>query len=774
MSLLSRYCESGDPADFAAIVTAFGVLVYAECRRVTRNAHDAEDAAQLTFLAFAIELRSGTVIRSPLAWLQQVSKRQALKIVRSRGRRKRREDAARVPLEVAESSSDTVNSDQMLTSVVVRDAIDALPDRYRLPIVLHYFGGMSLEAIATELKISRTAAGTRLHRARKALAKRLDARGLSFDAGTLSTVMAAIIPASVIANLIRSSSIASEHAPVMLAHHVGALMKVSSQITAPRLVALLMISLSASGTAMGWRQILTAIDQVGSKKLLPMFDRFFAPAPYVPSLPRISTPIVSASTPSAFPGQVPEVDFANLFDPPRVELAAHRTEPLNLRESTSESEWASTSNRSPSTFVSSLQKLASPAFELPKPYSRSSSDWSKPPLSARTFPFSSYASDNAFPSSVGSRDSVSTPRLDIASKRGESAGLLQSGGLVQTEALIVGHGGRGSYDLTGGRLEVGSLAVGLDRGSEGVLRVAGGELRITNSLAPTIIGGQGIGQLLLGSENGPGRMLVSGGRDSQFIIRATPEARGEVRGWGEISSRGTLVNNGRVVADGHGQQRELDLSSFDDVTNTIENPKGGKNGWYAQNGGVVVLPPIKVQPGTHSYNWGESRADTKIDLVNSVQVRLVDQRTTGRLSISLISTDYAPVNLPVGSAVYSLWSFNAAQYTASSADLTVVYDSTAASSLTYHAVALQLLTFTNGSWNTAHRLVLDTDSNILSGSVYGSFSYFAVAGLKSTVVAANNAGDVHYIQPVIIVPEPTSAAVLMTASLLLHRRRRGD
>src|SRR5262245_50626356 len=93
--LIETYRRSGRPEDFELIVRRFAALVLSECRRVTGNAHDAEDASQLAFLSLAMEIKSGTKIRRVGPWLSRVSRRQALKIVRSRGRRKRREDAAR-------------------------------------------------------------------------------------------------------------------------------------------------------------------------------------------------------------------------------------------------------------------------------------------------------------------------------------------------------------------------------------------------------------------------------------------------------------------------------------------------------------------------------------------------------------------------------------------------------------------------------------------------------------------------------------------------------
>src|SRR5256885_14615594 len=93
--LIELYRRTGRPQDFEQIVRRFSAMVLSESRRVTGNGHDAEDASQLAFLAPAIEIRSGTNIRRVGPWLQRVAKRKAMKIVRSRGRRKRRDDAAR-------------------------------------------------------------------------------------------------------------------------------------------------------------------------------------------------------------------------------------------------------------------------------------------------------------------------------------------------------------------------------------------------------------------------------------------------------------------------------------------------------------------------------------------------------------------------------------------------------------------------------------------------------------------------------------------------------
>lgn len=204
--LLGNYARTGSAADFEQIVRRFAPIVFSECRRVTRNPHDAEDAAQLTFLALAMELKVGKTINYPSAWLQRVAKHQAIKIVRSRGRRQKREDAVRredleLPNEIA--------LDAEHNSGVIRDEIDHLPDRYRLPLVLHYFGSMSLESIAGELKIGKQTVGTRLHRARKMLATKLSAHGIQLDAPVLATALSIVVPAAVVETIVRAATFPS-------------------------------------------------------------------------------------------------------------------------------------------------------------------------------------------------------------------------------------------------------------------------------------------------------------------------------------------------------------------------------------------------------------------------------------------------------------------------------------------------------------------------------------------------------------------------------------
>src|ERR1700732_799531 len=51
--LLARFVAARDEASFAALLRRHGPMVLGVCRRLVRDAHDAEDAFQATFLILA-------------------------------------------------------------------------------------------------------------------------------------------------------------------------------------------------------------------------------------------------------------------------------------------------------------------------------------------------------------------------------------------------------------------------------------------------------------------------------------------------------------------------------------------------------------------------------------------------------------------------------------------------------------------------------------------------------------------------------------------------
>ena len=68
--LLERFIHFNDEAAFAALVGRHGPMVLGVCRRVTRHAHDAEDAFQATFCILA---RKAPSVRNVASYLYGVA-----------------------------------------------------------------------------------------------------------------------------------------------------------------------------------------------------------------------------------------------------------------------------------------------------------------------------------------------------------------------------------------------------------------------------------------------------------------------------------------------------------------------------------------------------------------------------------------------------------------------------------------------------------------------------------------------------------------------------
>ena len=174
---------------------AYGGMVLSVCYKVTKDAADAEDASQAVFLTLAVQCKTGSPIQYLGPWLKKVAKRTALDLVRSRKRRTRRETvtAENRPEHYTVRPGAAPEADEL--NAIIRAELDELPGKYKMPLVLHYFGGLSHDQISREMKCTTAALGVRLHRARKMLGKRLSARGISLEGAALSTALAAAIPA---------------------------------------------------------------------------------------------------------------------------------------------------------------------------------------------------------------------------------------------------------------------------------------------------------------------------------------------------------------------------------------------------------------------------------------------------------------------------------------------------------------------------------------------------------------------------------------------------
>lgn len=161
--------DEGLAREFEERLRDSGTLAFRVAYSVLRHREDAEDVAQET-LAKAYrgfrQLRDRERFR---AWLVRATWRSALDRRRGDRRRAQREQVAARP---DTASTEDVAAEQERASHLW-SAIDALPERLRLAIVLSSIEGHDTREVASLLRIPEGTVRSRLFLARKALAEKL-------------------------------------------------------------------------------------------------------------------------------------------------------------------------------------------------------------------------------------------------------------------------------------------------------------------------------------------------------------------------------------------------------------------------------------------------------------------------------------------------------------------------------------------------------------------------------------------------------------------------
>jgi RNA polymerase sigma factor (sigma-70 family) len=180
--LLQQFVRGRDENAFAALLQRHGPLVFGVCQQVLRDRHDAEDAFQATFLVLARKAASIRKQESLTAWLYRV----AVNISRTAktGAAHRRTHERRAVLMSKTSLADEVALRDL--QPLVHEEVNRLPEKYRVPVVLCYFEGMTHDEAARQLGWPLGTVKGRLARARHLLRARLTRRGLVLSAGVLA------------------------------------------------------------------------------------------------------------------------------------------------------------------------------------------------------------------------------------------------------------------------------------------------------------------------------------------------------------------------------------------------------------------------------------------------------------------------------------------------------------------------------------------------------------------------------------------------------------
>lgn len=152
--------------DFEQLARVHWPVLYSYARRLSGDAHIAEDLVQESLLR---AWRSRKGLRNPaaaLGWLKTIVRRE-------NARRFERVQPREPFLPAEEVSAGQQTYDTSTEAFVLRRAIQALPVEYSEPLVLQVLHGLSQQEIAERLGLSSAGVGTRLFRARGKLRQAL-------------------------------------------------------------------------------------------------------------------------------------------------------------------------------------------------------------------------------------------------------------------------------------------------------------------------------------------------------------------------------------------------------------------------------------------------------------------------------------------------------------------------------------------------------------------------------------------------------------------------
>ena len=149
-------------AEFVAAAMGMRSKLYHVAMAILWNEQDAADAVQEAMLK-AWRRRGALRDEGQFeAWFTRILVNQCRDMLR----RRKREDAAEI--------ADVPSEDRLCEDLQLRLALKRLPEKYRLPLLLHYMEGWPVRDVARMLNIPQGMAKSRLHQARKTLRALLD------------------------------------------------------------------------------------------------------------------------------------------------------------------------------------------------------------------------------------------------------------------------------------------------------------------------------------------------------------------------------------------------------------------------------------------------------------------------------------------------------------------------------------------------------------------------------------------------------------------------
>lgn len=163
--------QKGDTGAFSRLVEHYQRSVYNLCCRMLGDGQDAEDAAQESFLRAYKGLKRFDLQRSFSSWLLSIAAHYCIDQLR----KKRFNIVSTEDLLVPDLPDRSPHVESVLCqeeeNMQIRTLLNVLTPTDRAAVILYYWYDYSYQAIAQTLNLSNSAVKSRLHRARRTMAR---------------------------------------------------------------------------------------------------------------------------------------------------------------------------------------------------------------------------------------------------------------------------------------------------------------------------------------------------------------------------------------------------------------------------------------------------------------------------------------------------------------------------------------------------------------------------------------------------------------------------
>lgn len=165
---LIRAAQRGDMASLEILLDRHHDRLRAVCAKVVGRGADADDATQMALISIVKNLEKFDGRAKFTTWSYRIATNAAIDELR---RRKRRHadsiDDEEGHLQIASLGN---MSEAVTASMVINDALEALPEEFRIPVILRDLCGMDYEQISEVLEIAPGTVRSRIARGRGKLA----------------------------------------------------------------------------------------------------------------------------------------------------------------------------------------------------------------------------------------------------------------------------------------------------------------------------------------------------------------------------------------------------------------------------------------------------------------------------------------------------------------------------------------------------------------------------------------------------------------------------